>query len=52
MSDSDKEDQETCSDCVMKKKLRVYIQIECFTGNTVPIITANLHEVCCHDAVK
>ncbi len=52
MSDSGEEDQETYSGCVLKKEQRVRIKIECLRGNTVPMITAYLHEACSHDAVN
>ncbi len=52
MSDSGKEDQETYSAAIMKKVQQTHIRIKCLQCNTVPIITANLHEACNHDGVN
>ncbi len=52
MSHSSKEDRETySSDVTKKKEERAYIRIEYLEDNTVPIISANLCEACSHDAV-
>ncbi len=50
MSDSGVEDQEHYLGHVTKKG--EYIKIECLSGNTVSIITANLHDASIHDAVN
>ncbi len=50
MSDGGEEDQETYSGHVMKKEQRAISNF--IKNNTVPIITANLHEASSYDAVN